>query len=136
MELADIDWVLEKEGVYPTEIKYKKSICGDKSDNVVGIKGIGPKTAVKIIHECRPNEINPEFSGADRIALHPKIAPHAGTFLANLRLITLENDLPDCKWLSSSSPIPLHVEALFEGLEFKSLLKRKGKILQVLKCGK
>jgi DNA polymerase-1 len=131
-----IDEVLEKYEVYPSEIRYLKSICGDKSDNVVGIKGIGPKTAVKIIHECRPNEINPEFSGADRIALHPKIAPHAGIFLGNLRLITLENDLPDCKWFASSAPIPLHVEALFAGLEFKSLLKRKGKILEVLGCGK
>jgi DNA polymerase-1 len=129
-----IDEVLEKYEVYPSEIRYLKSICGDKSDNVVGIKGIGPKTAVKIIHECRPNEINPEFTGADRIALHQKIAPHAGTFLANLRLITLEHDLQDCRWLSSSPPIPLHVEALFAGLEFKSLLKRKDKIFEVLKC--
>lgn len=129
-----IDDVLEKYEIYPSEIRYLKSICGDKSDNVVGIKGIGPKTAVKIIHECRPNEINPEFSGADRIALHPKIAPYAGIFLANLRLITLEHDLPNCKWLSSSTPIPAHVEALFAGLEFKSLLKRKDKIFQVLKC--
>jgi DNA polymerase-1 len=134
MELADIDWVLEKEEVYPAEIKYKKSICGDKSDNVAGIKGLGPKTAVKIIHECRPNEINPEFSGADRICLHPKVAPHAATFLGNLRLVTLENDVPNLTWLSSSPPIPLHVEALFEGLEFKSMLKRKGKILQTLGC--
>jgi DNA polymerase-1 len=134
MELADIDWVLEKEGVYPAEIKYKKSICGDKSDNVAGIPKLGPKTAVKIIHECRPNEINPEFSGADRIALHPKVAPHAATFLGNLRLVTLEHDVPDLTWLASNPPIPLHVQALFEGLEFKSLLKRKVKILEVLGC--
>jgi DNA polymerase-1 len=134
MELADIDWVLEKEGVYPAEIKYKKSICGDKSDNVAGIPKLGPKTAVKIIHECRPNEINPEFSGADRIALHPKVAPHAATFLGNLRLVTLEHDVPDLTWLASNPPIPLHVQALFEGLEFKSLLKRKVKILEVLRC--
>ena len=133
--LADIDWVLENEGVYPTEIKYKKSLNGDSSDNVAGIPKIGPKTAVKIIHECRPSEINPEFSGADRIALHPKVAPQAGIFLANLRLVTLEHDVPECTWFASSPPIPLHVEALFAGLEFKSLLKRKDKILKVLGCG-
>jgi hypothetical protein len=51
-------------------------------------------------------------------------------------LTTLENDVPDVTWFASNPPVPLHVEALFEGLEFKSLLKRKGKILQVLKCGK
>ena len=134
MELADIDWVLEKEGVYPAEIKYKKSLCGDKSDNVAGIRGLGPKTAVKIIEESRPNEVNPEFTGADKICLHPKVAPQAGIFLANLRLVTLEHDVPECTWFASSPPIPAHVEALFAGLEFKSLLKRKDKIFQVLKC--
>jgi 5'-3' exonuclease len=101
---------------------------------VAGIRGIGPKTATRIIEECRPSEINPEFSGADRIALHPKVASQAGTFLANLRLTTLENDVPDLQWFASSPPIPLHVEALFAGLEFKSLLKRKNKILQTLGC--
>jgi 5'-3' exonuclease len=129
-----IDEVVEKYGIYPAEIKYLKSLCGDTSDNVAGIKGIGPKTAVKIIEDCRPNEINPEFTGADKICLHPKVAPHAATFLGNLRLITLENDVPDLKWFASSRPIAMHVEALFQGLEFRSLLKRKGKILQTLGC--
>ena len=130
-----IDEVVEKFGVFPTEVKYFKALSGDSSDNIAGIKGIGPKTAVRIIEECRPNKINPEFSGADRICLHPKVAPSAATFLGNLRLTTLENDVPDLTWFASSPPIPLHIEALFEGLEFKSLLKRKVKIMQVLKCG-
>jgi DNA polymerase-1 len=129
-----IDEVVEKFGVFPAEVKYHKALAGDSSDNVAGIKGIGPKTAVKIIEESRPSEINPEFTGADRICLHPKVAPHAATFLGNLRLVTLENDVPDLNWFASSPPIPLHVEALLEGLEFKSMLKRKGKILQTLGC--
>jgi DNA polymerase-1 len=127
-----IDEVIEKYGVFPAEVKYWKALCGDSSDNIVGIKGIGPKTATRIIEECRPSELNPEFTGADRICLHPKVSPHAGVFLANLRLTTLENDVPNLQWFASSPPIPLHVESLFTGLEFKSFLKRKGKILQTL----
>jgi DNA polymerase-1 len=129
-----IDEVVEKFGVFPAEVKYFKALAGDSSDNVAGIKGIGPKTAVKIIEESRPSEINPEFTGADKICLHPKVAPNAATFLGNLRLVTLENDVPDLQWFASSPPIPVHVEALLEGLEFKSMLKRKGKILQTLGC--
>jgi DNA polymerase-1 len=129
-----IDEVVEKFGVFPAEVKYYKALAGDSSDNVAGIKGIGPKTAVRVIEECRPNEINPEFTGADRICLHPKVAPHAATFLGNLRLTTLEHDVPDLQWFASSSPIPLHVESLFEALEFKSFRKRQGKILQTLGC--
>lgn len=129
-----IDEVVEDMGVFPAEVKYLKALWGDASDNIVGIKGIGKKTAIRIIEECRPSEVNPEFTGADKICMHPKVAENAGTFLGNLRLTTLEQDVPDLQWFSSSAPIPLHVEALFDGLEFKSFKKRKGKILQTLGC--
>jgi DNA polymerase-1 len=118
-----IDEVLEKFGVYPAEVKYHKGLAGDSSDNVAGIKGIGPVSAVKIIKESRPNEVNPEFTGADRICLHPKVASSAGIFLANLRLTTLEHDVPNLTWFASSPPSLTVVTALFESLEFKSYLK-------------
>jgi DNA polymerase-1 len=134
MELVDIDGVIRHFGVYPSEVKYFKALSGDKSDNVAGLPKVGPKTAVKIIEESRPQGEDEFLSGADRIAFHPKVAADAGTFLANLRLVTLENDVPDLTWFASNPPVPLHVEALFEGLEFRSLLKRKVKILEVLRC--
>lgn len=134
MELVDIDGVIRHFGVYPGEVKYFKALNGDASDNVAGIPKVGPKTAVRIIEETRPNEVNPEFTGADRISLHPKVAPQAGIFLANLRLVTLENDVPELTWFASSPPVPLHVEALLEGLEFRQMLKRKAKILETLGC--
>jgi len=74
------------------------------------------------------------LSGADRIAFHSKVKDQAATFYANLRLVTLENDVPDLQWFASSPPVALRVESLFEGLEFKQMLKRKGKILQTLGC--
>ena len=134
MELVDIDGVVRHFGVYPAEVKYFKALAGDKSDNVAGIPKIGPKSAVKVIEESRPSEVNPEFTGADKICLHPKVSANAGTFLANLRLVTLENDVPDLKWFASTSPSATHVEALLRTLEFKSMLKRLPKILQTLQC--
>ena len=134
MELVDIDGVIRHFGVYPAEVKYYKALAGDKSDNVAGIPKVGPKTAVKIIEESRSKGEDEFLSGADRIAFHPKVVPDAATFLANLRLVTLENDVPECTWFASSPPIPMHVEALLEGLEFRQMLKRKGKILQTLGC--
>lgn len=134
MELVDIDGVLKHFGVYPSEVKYYKALNGDASDNVAGLPKIGPKTAVKIIEESRPKGDDEFLSGADRIAFHPQVKNNAATFYANLRLVTLENDVPGLTWFASSPPIPMHVETLFEGLEFKAMLKRKGKILQVLGC--
>jgi len=134
MELVDIDGVIGHFGVFPSEVKYFKALAGDKSDNVAGLPKVGPKTAVKIIEESRPEGEDNFLSGADRIAFHKKVKEQAATFYANLRLVTLENDVPDLSWFASSPPIPSHVEALFESLEFKQMLKRKGKILQTLGC--
>ena len=135
VKVVDIDGVLETYGVFPAEVKYFKALAGDNSDNVAGIRGIGPKTAAKIIQECRPNEIYPEFTGADRICLHPKVRDGAGAFLGNLRLVTLENDVPDLTWFSSSPPSLMVVTALFESLEFRSYLKpaRFSKIKKALR---
>jgi DNA polymerase-1 len=134
MKLYDIDGVLEKYGIYPSEVKYWKSLCGDPSDNIAGIKGVGAKTAAKIIEECRPTEIDPEFTGADRIAMHPKVRENAGIFLANLRLTTLENDVPGVVWFASSPPPPEAVQGVLTALEFKSMLKRLEKIQKTLGC--
>jgi DNA polymerase-1 len=134
MELVDIDGVIRHFGVYPSEVKYYKALAGDKSDNVAGIPKVGPKTAVKIIEESRPKGEDEFLSGADRIAFHPKVKEQAAVFYANLRLVTLENDIPELTWFASTPPIPMHVEALLESLEFKQLLKRKVKILQTLGC--
>ena len=134
MKVYGIDEVLEKYGCYPSEVKYWKSLCGDSSDNIAGIKGIGPKTAIRIIEECRSTEVNPEFTGADRIALHPKVRENAGIFLANLRLTTLENDVPGVVWFASSPPPPEAVQGILTALEFKSMLKRLKKIQTTLGC--
>lgn len=134
---VDIDGVLDIFGVYPADVKYFKALAGDASDNVAGIKGIGPKTAVKIIEDCQPkpdDEVGP-FTGADRICMHPKVRENAGTFLANLRLVTLENDVPDLRWFASSAPESRQVESIFENLEFRSYLKpaRLSKIKKALR---
>jgi 5'-3' exonuclease len=134
-QLVGIDEVLEIFGVFPSEVKYFKALAGDSSDNVAGLRGVGPKTAVKIIEESRPSEINPELTGADKICLHQKVRESAGTFLANLRLVTLEHDVPNVTWFASSPPSLTVVTALFESLEFRSYLKptRLNKIKKALK---
>ncbi|TAE59806.1 MAG: DNA polymerase I [Nostocales cyanobacterium] len=42
--------VKEKLGVLPTQIVDYKALCGDTSDNIPGVKGIGEKTAVKLLN--------------------------------------------------------------------------------------
>lgn len=41
--------VYEKFGIYPNQVVDYKSLTGDTSDNITGVKGIGPKRAVEIL---------------------------------------------------------------------------------------
>jgi DNA polymerase-1 len=43
--------VQEKLGVPPTQVVDYKALCGDSSDNIPGVKGIGPKTAIQLLQE-------------------------------------------------------------------------------------
>jgi DNA polymerase-1 len=134
VSLVGLDEVESHFGVPPGEIKFFKALNGDSSDNIEGIKGIGPKTAVSIIESCRGGE-DSWLSMADRIVLHPKVKDNAAVFLENLRLVDLGGGVPDLEWYSSSPPLRADVEAVFTSLEFKSFLKEKrlGKILKTLK---
>lgn len=51
-ELIEYDWnkVYEKLGVYPNQVTDYKGLRGDTSDNIPGIKGIGEKTAQKLLN--------------------------------------------------------------------------------------
>ena len=131
IELVDEEGVMKIFGVQPTEVKYFKALAGDSSDNVAGVAGVGPKTAVKIINESTPDE---GFTLGDKICLHAKLRENAANFLANLRLVSLDDDVPNLRWFASSAPSEGAVKAIFEQLEFRSYLKDKrlGKILKAL----
>ena len=47
----DKEKVYEKLGVYPSQVIDYKALSGDTSDNIPGIKGIGPKTAQSLLNE-------------------------------------------------------------------------------------
>ena len=46
-EMIGIDWMLDKEKVYPVNYALLKAIVGDKSDNINGISGVGEATVKK-----------------------------------------------------------------------------------------
>ena len=54
-ELKEYSWneVYQKLGVYPDQVVDYKALRGDTSDNIPGIKGIGEKTAVKLLEEYK-----------------------------------------------------------------------------------
>lgn len=51
IKLYDEEAVKERLGVEPNKIPELKALMGDPSDNYVGAKGIGPKTAIKLLEQ-------------------------------------------------------------------------------------
>ncbi len=49
----NIEAVVEKYGVHPSRYLEYKALVGDKSDTISGVKGIGPKTALKVLDNTR-----------------------------------------------------------------------------------
>ena len=47
----DFDAVKEVHGVHPDRLADYLALVGDSSDNIIGVPGVGPKTAVKLIDE-------------------------------------------------------------------------------------
>ena len=67
-ELVEYDWnkVYEKLGVYPDQVIDYKALRGDTSDNIPGIRGIGEKTAVKLLAEFKT--VDNVLNSADKIS--------------------------------------------------------------------
>lgn len=62
--------VREKMGVWPAQVVDYKALCGDKSDNIPGVRGIGEKTAAKLLAT---------YETLDRLwEVLPQLAPAVG----------------------------------------------------------
>ena len=81
--MMDVNGVVEKWSCFPDQIAYIKALSGDSSDNIKGVKGVGPKTAIKICQEC-------QWLLGD-ILTHPKVRDHAEKVETNLDLVRLRN---------------------------------------------
>lgn len=95
--------VIEKMGVTPEQIVDFKALCGDKSDCIPGVKGIGEKTAIKLLQEyptlTEVYENLEQIKGATKKKLTEgkEDALHS-QFLAQIKVDSpVEIELEDCK---------------------------------------
>ncbi|GAB4108290.1 MAG: DNA polymerase I [Phycisphaeraceae bacterium] len=50
-ETLDVDALIEKRGIRPEQVIDYQTLIGDSTDNIPGVKGIGPKTARKLLEQ-------------------------------------------------------------------------------------
>lgn len=102
-------------------------LMGDASDNIPGCKGVGEKTATQLLHQ---------FGSIDQMLLHThelkgalrtKIETQEEAIRFSRFLATIRTDVPitlDEQLLAKCDPDTEALAALYEELEFSSLLKK------------
>ncbi len=126
----DVPEVIEKFGVPPEKVGDVLALMGDSVDNVPGIRGIGPKTATKLIQEHGSLEAALAAAPAMKPSkLRDNLIEHAEMARLSRVLVQLKEDcqlpmaLDDFK-LGAIPPDPL--AAFLQEHGFHSLLKRLG----------
>jgi len=121
--------VVEKFGVPPERIIDYLALIGDSSDNIPGVPGVGPKTAVKWLGEY--GSLDGIVQRAADIA--GKVGENLRAALKNLplshRLATIKCDVPlefAPHQLQRQPPDEARLRELYSRLEFKSWLAQLG----------
>ncbi|MEG3958361.1 DNA polymerase I [Microcoleus sp. herbarium2] len=119
--------VKAKLGILPEQVIDYKALCGDKSDNIPGVKGIGDKTALQLLEAYNSLEgiyaAIDEIKGATKKKLEEgkEAAYHSQRMATIIQDVPLEINLEDCQLIGfdESALIPM-----LEKLEFKTFLSK------------
>lgn len=120
--------VKDKMGVWPEQVPDFKGLCGDHSDNIPGVMGIGEKTAIRLLEEwgtvenlyAHLEEVQPE-----RIRELLRVEKDKASLYKKVATILLEDgldfDLDACQVHSFDMD---RARCVFSGFSFKTLLGR------------
>ncbi|MBW2453181.1 MAG: DNA polymerase I [Deltaproteobacteria bacterium] len=117
-----------KLGVAPALVHDYLSLVGDSSDNVPGVKGVGPKTATKLLTEH--GSLDAIFANLEQVGrpkLRASLEEHEGAARQAHELVALRRDAEaelDLEALRFGTPDVAALHELFAELEFTRLLAR------------
>ena len=121
----DVEAVLEKFGVRPSQVVQVQALMGDPSDNIPGLAGVGPKTAGKLIARYGHIEGLLEHSREVGGKVGEKLPHQMDELRTSLSLVKLKDDVPVDQTLEDFAVSGLDTQAvreLFEELEFVKLI--------------
>ena len=127
------DEVHEYWGIWPEQVIDFKSLAGDASDNIPGIKGIGEKTAAKLLNEYKTLEN--VFKNAKKIpqkGLQEKIVTGEKSAYLSQKLAAIHLDVPikiNLKDTHLNMPEMDKLVAFLQKFEFNSFIKRLPDVL-------
>ncbi len=121
------------EGLRPAQLIDLKGLMGDTSDNIPGVPGIGPKTALKLLQE-RGGSVESVLASLEEVkakGLREKLRSGRESALLSKQLATINREAPvaaesSLYVLKGMKP---EAQALFAELEFRTLYQRFAKLL-------
>jgi DNA polymerase-1 len=123
--LYDEKEVKERIGVTPEQITDFMALMGDQSDNVPGVRGIGPKTATQLIQKYGSIENLYQHLEEIRGKLKERLKDSKEEAFLSKRLVILEKDVPlkfEISHCRIKPPKREELLSLLHRLEFRSLI--------------
>ena len=114
----------EKEGILPAQVIELKALMGDSSDNIPGVRGIGPKTARDLL--ARFHDLDGVYSHLDEISasVRRKLEQYREDAYLSRTLATIDTNVPvDIALAECTLHLPFSEQArkMCADLEFRSL---------------
>lgn len=134
-ELIEYDWnkVYEKLGVYPDQVIDYKGLRGDTSDNIPGIRGIGEKTAQKLLSRYpHLEELLADCENIPENAIREKICTQKDIAILSKDLATIIRDVDidfDLNKATVTLPQMPKVSGFLRKMQFYTFIKNIDKIL-------
>ncbi len=114
-------------GIDPINIIDLKALMGDSSDNIPGVKGIGEKTALKLLTQYKTLDGIYEHIDEIKGSTHDKLVTDKDNAYMSYSIATIVKDVPmeitieDTKYLEPNYEL---LNKMYEELEFYSFLKK------------
>lgn len=121
----DADEVKKSLGVLPEQVVDWKALVGDKSDNIPGVQGVGPKTAVKLLEAYGSLPKVLEHASEVKGQVGRRLVEEADAARTSYALARIDSKSPvrfDWERAKVPTAVPQPLIALFERLEFARLL--------------
>lgn len=126
-EWVDLRNAHERLGVAPEHVVDYLGLIGDTSDNVPGVKGIGPKTAIQLIERFGSiEEILAHVGEITAKRAREALETHRDDALLSKRLVSIHTDLPvslDLDALRRKEPDRARLKEILVELDFHSLVR-------------